>query len=1132
MSSSNVSRIYSLIAEWEKEYSAGNLLSLEELCREQPELLDEVRHQLNKLQHFPDADKGDTVREKEKSPPQLSLSDRLTLNGHQGQSDEVSTVLPGFSVDTSPADSTRIPGYVITRELARGGMGRVLAGREERLDREVAIKVLLPGADAKRFITESRITARLPHPSIPPVYALGNMVDGSPFLAMKLVRGNTLSDELKQRSQPLEVLPRFLQIFEQIAQAVGFAHSQEIIHRDLKPANVMVGAFGEVQVMDWGLAKELVSKTSNQSVPQEGVKPLDSAGTTKTATYETETPNLRGESTAAGAIMGTPNYMAPEQARSEAVDARTDVFALGGILCSILTGKAVYVGASALDTIVQAADGDTTDALARLDACGADAEVISLAKRCLAVKPAERPADGQAVANLVAEYRQGVEERLKRAETERAASEAKAIEQAKRRRVVQVGAGVIAAVLFLGVIGTSIGFVWAKDAAERERLAKIVAQQAEALTAERLKQIELINNTVFDIFTEFDIRKMKQGNDPVEAVLAKKLIEAGKKLDEKAIADPMVLAKLRNRLGQTLFSLGEYPSTIGLFLGARQTFTTKLGANHPDTLRIMTNLAEAYARDGKLDLTLPLKEETLKLMKAELGADHPDTLMSMNNLASSYQDAGKLDKALGLYKETLNLRKAKLGADHPDTLRSMNNLALGYRDAGKLNLALPLWDETLKLMKVRLGTDHLDTLACMNNLALGYHAIGKLDLALPLYLETLKLMKAKQGNDHPDTLQSMGSLAMGYQDAGKVDLALPLLEETLKLSKARLGIGHPDTLKAMNNLASSYLDAGKVDLALPLLEETLKLSKTKLGADHPHTLSSMNNLALAYQGAKKLDLAVPLLEETLKFIKAKMGVDHPNTLLCMNNLASVYKATGKLDLAVPLLEETLKLIKVKLGTSHPNTLMCMNNLATCYRDAGKLALALSLYQEAAAGSEKRGFQHDGADTIVTNLSVCHERLNQFDQAEVWRRKWLAELKVRSGADSLPYISELDSLGLNLLQQNKWTNADAVLRECLTIHEKIEPDDWKTFNTQSMLGAALSGQKKYADAERLLLKGYEGMKAREKTTGTDTSRLALQTRLPEALDRLIQLYTVTNKPDEVKKWQAEKDKLPKPETIKK
>jgi hypothetical protein len=228
-----------------------------------------------------------------------------------------------------------------------------------------------------------------------------------------------------------------------------------------------------------------------------------------------------------------------------------------------------------------------------------------------------------------------------------------------------------------------------------------------------------------------------------------------------------------------------------------------------------------------------------------------------------------------------------------------------------------------------------------------------------------------------------------------------------------------------------------------------------------------------------------------------------------------------------------------VGADQAETLLSMNNLAAAYQAAGKLDLALPLLQEAAAGMEKRRFQHQYAGPIVDNLSDCHEQMQQFDQAEVWRRKWLAVVKERAGADSLPYAGKLAALGVNLLQQKEWTDAEAALRECLAIREKKQPESWSTFNAKCLLGGALLGQARsaskagdaetlaraagwYREAEPLLLAGYEGMKAREKTIPPQG-----RIRLTEALDRLIQLYAATNKRDELKKWQTERAKYPEP-----
>src|SRR5262249_35631523 len=254
----------------------------------------------------------------------------------------VSASTDGFHppADATAIDLPAVPGFRVLREIARGGMGRVLGAYDLTLDRDVALKILLPGANADRFVRESKITARLPHPGIPPVHALGTLADGSPFLAMKLIAGRTLADEMKSADRP-----RLLQAFTQVCQAVGFAHSRGIVHRDLKPLNVMVGAFGEVQVMDWGLAKDLASQEAGDPPPPEpgpaAVVSADPGATTASRAAAGESTDDR---TQAGQVLGTPAYMAPEQARGEATDARSDVFALGGILCAILTGQAPHGG--------------------------------------------------------------------------------------------------------------------------------------------------------------------------------------------------------------------------------------------------------------------------------------------------------------------------------------------------------------------------------------------------------------------------------------------------------------------------------------------------------------------------------------------------------------------------------------------------------------------------------------------------------------------------------------------------------------------------------------------------------------------------------------------------------------------
>jgi tetratricopeptide (TPR) repeat protein len=293
----------------------------------------------------------------------------------------------------------------------------------------------------------------------------------------------------------------------------------------------------------------------------------------------------------------------------------------------------------------------------------------------------------------------------------------------------------------------------------------------------------------------------------------------------------------------------------------------------------------------------------------------------------------------------------------------------------------------------------------------------------------------------------------------------------------------------------------------------------KLGADHPSTLTTLNNLANAYRRAGKVPEAIALFKQVRDAFVKKLGSDHPNTLATLGNLASAYEDAGEVAEAIALFEQVRDAQAKKLGSDHPDTLHTLNNLALAYLATRKLDQALSLLAQAAAGVEKRRFRDSIAGSITANTIIAYERAKQFDQAETWRRKWLAVVKQRAGSDSSAYAEQLVRLGLNLLQQKKWTDAEATLKECLAIRQKRQPDDWTTFNTQSLLGAALMRQKKYADAEPLLVKGFEGMQQRIKTIPP----LAWP-QLAGAVNRLVILYAAQGKPDEAAKWRKQRQAL--------
>ncbi len=223
--------------------------------------------------------------------------------------------------------------YDVKGEIARGGMGRIMEAHDLRHDRPVALKLLLRWdvASEKRFQREAWVTGRLQHPSIIPLYESGTWETGEPFFAMKLVRGQSLAHVLRtttRHEDRMALLPHLMAVTE----ALAYAHGEGVVHRDLKPSNILVGAFGETVVIDWGLAKV-------HGVGED--------------TEWRAAPNASADAalTAEGHVLGTPHYMPPEQARGEPIDARADVYALGACMYHALGGALPYDAPTGRDVL-------------------------------------------------------------------------------------------------------------------------------------------------------------------------------------------------------------------------------------------------------------------------------------------------------------------------------------------------------------------------------------------------------------------------------------------------------------------------------------------------------------------------------------------------------------------------------------------------------------------------------------------------------------------------------------------------------------------------------------------------------------------------------------------------------------
>jgi serine/threonine protein kinase len=675
--------------------------------------------------------------------------------------------------DGSPSETFEVrppspAGFELLQEIGRGAMGVVYRATDLGLGREVAVKVLqgrypTNSPTARRFLEEARITAQLQHPGVPAVYQVGRLPDDRPYLAMKLIEGETLETLLKSNA-PVDPLA----VFEAVSQAVGFAHAHGVVHRDLKPSNVMVGAFAEVQVMDWGLSKVLSSN-----------RPADSpCSDPEATTAPTEIQSLRETDvglTQAGSVLGTPAYMAPEQAAGEVarIDARSDVFGLGAILCAMLTGKPPFDGKDSESVRLDAVRGKTQVAFRRLDECGADPDVVELCKSCLAFEPADRPSTADEVAAAVGRLRRAADERAKRAEQERLSAEVRAAEEIKRRRTSLRAVGVVAVAMFFGVVGTTVGLLRANsarhdaEAAERAAEAKRVeaeaARQAEAAqkvlaeanAAEAQATIRFLEQRVFAAARP----KGLLGGLGKDVTLRQAIDASLPALSKEFVDQPLVEAELRMTLGRTFRHLGESRLAVEQYERARAIFTEQRGPDHRQTLQSMVSLALNYGDQGRADDALALNEEARSACRRLLGPDHPLTVTCQINLANSYANHGRHAEAMALREDTLAACLRGVGPDHPSTLMTLTNLSVSYIRFGRHLEATTLREETLDRYRRVYSNDHPDALLSMMNLADSYASSERLADAIRLNEEAAAGYTRLYGPDDRITVRCLELLA-------------------------------------------------------------------------------------------------------------------------------------------------------------------------------------------------------------------------------------------------------------------------------------------------------------------------------------------------------------------------------------
>lgn len=799
---------------------------------------------------------------------------------------EPTLAMPGAGsarAEDGPAPGDRIGAYAVERVLGEGGFGTVYLARQDApVKRAVALKVIRPGMGTRdavaRFEAERQALAVMDHPGIARVFDAGATPDGRPYFVMEYVEGLPITEFCDRHRLTLR---QRVALFEQVCRAVQHAHGKGVIHRDLKPTNIMatlVDGRAFAKVIDFGIAKALHDPLV-----------VDAAVTLPSQ------------------VIGTPRYMAPEQAGPGGdIDARADVYSLGVVLYELLSGvpmldskRLAGLRLSEVERIVREEDAPRMServaamepAERRLAARVRGLEEPRLARELavdldwIVMRALEKDRERRYGAPLTLAGDLGRYLRHEAVEAGPPTAAYRLTKFARRHRVEFAAAGVVAAALVaLGVGGSYFAL--------REYRAARAAER-------QLVRADALADFAQEILTGVD-PAVARGRDT--ALFRSILEQAGARVETELGAHPEAAVSMLNTIGFAAVQIADFELAEAHFRRAVVTGIEGLGQDAPQTLDAVDNLATVLTQRQRLDEAATLFASVIDARTRTLGPEHPDTLKAMSNLATLHDRAGRYQEAHDLHARVLEARRRTLGVGHEQTLATMNNLANALDNLGRTPEAAVMFERVLAGQTEADGADHPRTLATMNNLAGAYAGMGRREEGAAMYRRILEVKRRVLPPDHPSTIITLVNLGSLLLDMERTAEAESVATEAVERARRGGDGAVMQRVGALNVLGRLHQSTGRMDLSAAALAEAVEALRGSAGPEHPAVVTLLGNLARAQTGAGDHAAAEATAREGLALAERTVGPHHASTVILRLALSAALEGQGRAREALAVLE--------------------------------------------------------------------------------------------------------------------------------------------------------------------------------------------------------------------------------------